>query len=117
MAGGGDEEQAAVNAGILDEAVTHGSQLLAKEGRVLVLDVLDNGLPARNRKAIDSFRLVLLLRTKENKIAHSLTRKHCHDGLIEWCLPVLVVNLVTVSGGVNNVESQLDTSLDNGYKK
>lgn len=67
VAGGGDEEQAAVNAGILDEAVTHGSQLLAKEGRVLVLDVLNDGLPATNRKAIGSLLLVLLLRTKENK--------------------------------------------------
>ena len=46
MAGGGDEEQAAVDASVLDEAVAHGSQLLAKEGRVLVLDVLDDGLPA-----------------------------------------------------------------------
>lgn len=46
MAGGRDEEQAAVDTGILDEAITHGGQLLAKEGRVLVLDVLDDGLPA-----------------------------------------------------------------------
>jgi len=46
VAGGGDEEQAAVDASVLDEAVAHGSQLLAKEGRVLVLDVLDDGLPA-----------------------------------------------------------------------
>jgi len=46
VAGGRDEEQAAVDTGVLDEAITHGSQLLAKEGRVLVLDVLDDGLPA-----------------------------------------------------------------------
>lgn len=50
VAGGGDEEQAAVNTGILDEAITHGGQLLAKEGRVLVLDVLDNRLPATSKK-------------------------------------------------------------------
>lgn len=74
VTGGGDEEQTAVDAGVLDEAIAHGSQLLAQEGRVLVLDVLDDGLPA-----------------------------------------VLVVDLVTISGSVDNVESQLDSVLNNSY--
>lgn len=41
-----DEEEAAVDAGVLDVALTLGSELLAEVGRVLVLDVLDNGIPA-----------------------------------------------------------------------
>lgn len=46
MAGGLDEEQAAVDTGILDIALTLSSKLLAKVCRVLILDVLDNGVPA-----------------------------------------------------------------------
>lgn len=41
-----DEEQAAVNAGVLDVALTLGGKLLSQVGRVLVLDVLDDGVPA-----------------------------------------------------------------------
>lgn len=41
-----DEEQAAVNAGVLDVLVAVGSELLAQVGRVLVLDVLHDRVPA-----------------------------------------------------------------------
>lgn len=41
-----DEEKAAVNAGVLDVALSLGSELLSQVGRVLVLDILDNGIPA-----------------------------------------------------------------------
>lgn len=41
-----DEEQAAVNASILDVLVTVGCELLAQVGGVLILDVFDNGVPA-----------------------------------------------------------------------
>lgn len=41
-----DEVQAAVDAGVLDVAVALGCELLAQVGRVLVLDVLDDGVPA-----------------------------------------------------------------------
>lgn len=41
-----DEEQTAVNTSVLDVAITLGSQLLAQVGRVLILDVFDNGVPA-----------------------------------------------------------------------
>ena len=46
MAGGLDEEQAAVDAGILDITLTLSCEFLAKVCRVLILDVLDNGVPA-----------------------------------------------------------------------
>jgi hypothetical protein len=46
MAGGLDEEQAAVDTGILDIALTLSSKLLAKVCGVLILDVLDNRVPA-----------------------------------------------------------------------
>ena len=41
-----DEVQAAVDARILDVTVSHGRQFLAKIRAVLVLDVLDNRVPA-----------------------------------------------------------------------
>jgi hypothetical protein len=46
VAGRLDEEEAAVDAGILDVPLTLGSELLAQIGRVLILDVLDDGVPA-----------------------------------------------------------------------
>ena len=41
-----DEVEAAVNAGVLDVAVALGRKLLAQVRAVLVLDVLDNRVPA-----------------------------------------------------------------------
>lgn len=46
MAGGLDEEQAAVDTGILNVALTLSSELFAKVCGVLILDVLDNRVPA-----------------------------------------------------------------------
>lgn len=46
VTGGGDEVQAAVDAGVLDVTLTLRSQLLAQICAVLVLDVLDNRIPA-----------------------------------------------------------------------
>ena len=45
VAGGLDEEQAAVNPGVLDVALTLGSEFLAQVRGVLVLDVLDDRIP------------------------------------------------------------------------
>lgn len=41
-----DEEEAAVDAGVLDVSLSLRGELLAEVGRVLVLDVLDDGIPA-----------------------------------------------------------------------
>jgi len=46
MTGRLDEEEAAVNAGVLQVALTLSGEFLAKVGAVLVLDVLDDGIPA-----------------------------------------------------------------------
>lgn len=46
MAGGLNEEQAAVNTGILDVTLTLSSEFLAEVCGVLILNVLDNGVPA-----------------------------------------------------------------------
>lgn len=62
-----DEEQAAVDACVLEVPLTLGGEFLAEVGAVLVLDVLDNGVPA-----------------------------------------ALVVDQVTVTGRVDNVEAQTD---------
>lgn len=70
VARGLDEEQAAVDAGINDVALTLCRELLAQVSRVLILDVFDNGVPA-----------------------------------------AVVVDEVSVSGGVDNVESETDAVL------
>lgn len=41
-----DEEQAAVDAGVLDIALALSGELLSEVGRVLILDVLHDGVPA-----------------------------------------------------------------------
>lgn len=46
MARGLNKKQTAVDAGVLDVAFTLGSELLTEICRVLVFDVLDNGIPA-----------------------------------------------------------------------
>ena len=46
MARGLDEEQTAVDAGILEVALALGSELFPEVCAVLVLDVLNNGIPA-----------------------------------------------------------------------
>lgn len=70
MAGGLDEEKAAVDAGILDVSFSLGGKLFSEVCRVLVLDILDDWVPAS-----------------------------------------LVVHLVSVSRGINNVQPQADTVL------
>lgn len=47
MARGLDEEETAVNAGVLNVALSLGSEFLSEICRVLVLDVLDDGIPAK----------------------------------------------------------------------
>jgi hypothetical protein len=53
VTGGVDEEQAAVDARVLDVAVAHSGELLAEVRAVLVLDVLDNGVPAASGQYLD----------------------------------------------------------------
>lgn len=72
VSGGLDEEQAAVDAGVLDVALTLSGQLLAEVGRVLILDVFDNWVPAS-----------------------------------------VIVDEISVSGGVDNVQAQADAVLLN----
>jgi hypothetical protein len=67
-----DEEKAAVDAGILDVSFSLSSEFLSEVCRVLVLDVLDNWVPAS-----------------------------------------VVVDLVTVTRGINNVQAQTDAVLLN----
>lgn len=86
MAGRIDEEESAVDAGVLDVAVTHGCQLFAKVGTVLVLDVLDDRVPTAR-----TVRSMNLMRRK--------------------CRPVLVVDLVAVAWGVDDVETKSDAIL------
>jgi hypothetical protein len=68
MTGGLDEEQAAVDTGILDISLTLSCELLSEVCRVLVLDVLDDWIPAS-----------------------------------------VVVDLITITWGINNVQPQTNS--------
>ena len=50
MAGGLDEKKAAMNAAVLDVALSLGGQFLSKIGGVLVFDVFDDWVPANARQ-------------------------------------------------------------------
>ena len=43
----GEEEQAAMDSGVLNVLFTSSSQFLSQVGRVLILDILDDGFPAK----------------------------------------------------------------------
>ena len=88
MSRGLDEEQTAVDTGILDVAVTLGCELLSQVCGVLVLDVLDDRVPTAGFVSPNCACC----------LEHQSER-----------LPSLVVDLVTISGSVDNVQSQADT--------
>lgn len=67
MTGGLDEEQAAVDTGILDIALTLSGKFLAKVCRVLILDVLDNRVPA-SATSVPIYRIQSECRNKSNSI-------------------------------------------------
>jgi len=54
VSGGIDEEQRAVNPGVLDVTVSHRRQLFSEIRAVLVLDVFDNGVPAIRHQLPDT---------------------------------------------------------------
>lgn len=99
VAGGVNEEEAAMDTGICDVALTHSRQLFAEVGRVLVLDVLDDGIPAAQRER-RSVRSVASSPGDEGCYAHS---------------PILVVDLVTVARAVYNVKTQLHAVLNDDW--
>ena len=47
-----DEEEAAMNATVLDVALSLGGQFLSEIGRVLIFDIFDNWIPANIRQYI-----------------------------------------------------------------
>lgn len=85
MAGRLDEEQAAMNTSILDVTFTLSCKLLAKVCGVLILDILDDWVPASAMLA-------------RNYLADAREE----GGIVEF-IPAIVVDLVTVTRGVDNV--------------
>ena len=79
MTRGLNKEEAAVNARVCDIAVALRRQFLAKVRRVLILDILDDGIPAK----------------RVSKLSYG------HGVPIH--LPAVVVDLVAVAGRVNDV--------------
>lgn len=83
VAGRLDEEQAAVNACVLDVTLTLSSKLLPEVSRMLILDVFNDGVPA-----------VYML-------AGELS---CLRGL-QRNIPAIIVDKITVARGINDVQS------------
>ena len=76
-----DEEEAAVDSGVLDVSLSLGGELLAEIGRVLVLDVLDDGIPAADNQ-------------------------HWNEVADRMYSPSVVVDLVTITWCIHDIESQ-----------
>lgn len=91
MTRGLDEEQAAVDTGILDVTLTLSSEFLAEVGRVLILNVLDNGVPADSAVSL----AVYSIRSRGKVV------------------PSVVVDLVTVARCIHDVETETHTILLN----
>jgi hypothetical protein len=92
-----DEVYAAVNARVLNVSVTHGSQLFAKVSRVLVFDVFDDRIPAAFEQKI----------VRENLFQRQGTVGDA---------PIFVVDLISISRCVDDVQPQLHAIFDNDYK-
>ena len=96
VAGRVDEEQAAVDTRVLDMAVTLRGELLAEVRAVLVLDVLDDRIPAKDKSQ----------------------PKHTKAGLEDtWNAPVFVIDHVTVAWRVHDVQPQTYAIFTDNYKK
>lgn len=89
MAGRLNKEQAAVNTSILDITLTLSCELFAEVGGVLIFDVFDNWVPAVSRNRLESV------------CKFSIERVHA--------IPSVIVHLVAISGGVDNVQPQTDS--------
>lgn len=93
MAGWLDEKQAAVNPSVLDVTLALCGKLLSEICRMLVFNVLHNRVPAMSQIS-----------------SYSRASMDIHD------IPSVVVHLVTITGGINNVQPQTHTILLNDLK-
>lgn len=106
VAGRLDEEEAAVNAGILDVALTLRRELLVEICAVLILDVLDNRVPAA--VVIDEVAVARGIHNVESQahavllddVRYGLDFSCAADGLI-WCDAALGVQEMRGKDGVN----------------
>ena len=95
MAGGLNEEQAAMNTGILNVTLTLRGEFLAKVCGVLVLDILDNGVPARSR----------------GQYIYAMNAAKMY--MMGFDSPSVVVHLVTITGCVDDVQAKTNAILLN----
>ena len=101
MAGRVDEEEAAVDTSVLDVAVAHGSEFLAEVRAVLVLDVLDDRVPA-----------AVISCTRQRGVCGGYGKASGTHGRRGY-VPVFVIDLVAVAGRVDDVQPEADTVLNN----
>lgn len=96
MSRGLDKEQTAMDTGILDIPLALSSKLLPEIGGVLILDILDNWVPAVEISISKQFASVF---------THFTYREP------RFRIPSIIVNLVTIAGGIDNVQAQTDAVL------
>lgn len=80
-----DKEETAVDAGILNVAVTHSSELFAKVCAVLILYVFDNRVPANVQE--------------KRPIREFIMKKNLAD------IPIFIIDLVAIARSVDDVKS------------
>ena len=81
-----DEEKTAMDASILDVSLSLSSKFFPQISRMLVFDILDDWIPA----------------TICQSTAQTLRRE---------LVPSVIVDLISIARGINNIESQTDTIL------
>lgn len=87
MAGGVNEEESAVDTGVDNILVTHSSELFAEVSRVLVLE-----------------------RVSVELLKHRNPKTHL-DVFDDGVPAIFIVNLVSVTGGINNIQTEFYTIL------
>lgn len=85
MTGGLDEEETAVDTGVLDVSLALGGKFFAQVCRVLILDILDDRVPAE--------------RSSEG------SSQDYNDNLF---IPSIIIYLITIPRSIDNIEPQTD---------
>lgn len=87
-----DEKEAAMDACVLDVPFSLSCEFLAEVGRMLILNVFDNRVPAVNGVSFSICELLL---------------RSCNG------IPSIVIHLITITRGVDNIQPKANTILLN----
>lgn len=96
MTGGLDEEETAMDTGVLDVTFSLCSKFFAEVGGMLIFDVLDNRVP--------TIQCVSLF------ISQAINAERQY-------IPSIVIHLITIAWGIDNIQPEADAVLLNNYPK